>query len=140
MPSILILLFLTGSFVSYGIQCGNSFVLFTNTDRRRPRIALSSTTTGTSTVIHTAALLDEILQVAVDASKKAGAIILGHASGAAVTERKANPRDLLTLMDPICEQVRQTVVGTKMARILCVCAHDTTFLIYHIPYANYFLL
>ena len=49
--------------------------------------------------------LDQILDVAVDASKKAGDIILGNAGGANVSERKANSRDLLTLIDPLCEKV-----------------------------------
>ena len=51
-------------------------------------------------------LLEQILQVAVDASKKAGDIILGNAGGAEVTKSKANSRDLLTLIDPLCEKVR----------------------------------
>ena len=50
-------------------------------------------------------VLDRILQVAIDASKKAGDIILGNAGGAEVSERKANSRDLLTLIDPLCEKV-----------------------------------
>lgn len=49
--------------------------------------------------------LDQILKVAVDASKKAGEIIIGNAGGAEVTERKANSRDLLTMIDPLCERV-----------------------------------
>ena len=44
---------------------------------------------------------------AIAASKKAGDIIIGNAGGAAVTERKANSRDLLTLIDPLCEKVRK---------------------------------
>jgi len=52
------------------------------------------------------ALLDQVLEVAVAASKKAGEIILGNAGGSEVTERKANSRDLLTLIDPLCEKVR----------------------------------
>lgn len=51
-------------------------------------------------------LIDQVLQVAIEASKKAGDIILGNAGGAEVTERKANSRDLLTLIDPMCEKVR----------------------------------
>jgi hypothetical protein len=50
--------------------------------------------------------LDQVLQVAIEASKKAGDLILGNAGGAKVTERKANSRDLLTLIDPLCEKVR----------------------------------
>ena len=30
---------------------------------------------------------------------------IAHAGGAEVTERKANSRDLLTLIDPLCEKV-----------------------------------
>jgi hypothetical protein len=50
-------------------------------------------------------VLDHILEVAIEASTKAGAIILGNAGGAEITERKANSRDLLTLIDPLCEKV-----------------------------------
>ena len=50
-------------------------------------------------------LLDEVLSVAIDASKKAGEIILGNAGGAEVTSSKANSRDLLTMIDPLCEKV-----------------------------------
>jgi hypothetical protein len=60
-------------------------------------------------------LLDQILAVAIDASKQAGAIILGNAGGADVTQRKANSRDLLTLIDPLCEQVsRRRCVFTAL--------------------------
>lgn len=55
-------------------------------------------------------LLDQVLKVAVEASKRAGEIILGNAGGSAVTERKANSRDLLTLIDPLCEKVRACIV------------------------------
>lgn len=65
-----------------------------------------STSTTTTTTTTNAILLNQILQVAIDASKKAGEIIRGNASGAEVTERKANSRDLLTLIDPLCEKVR----------------------------------
>lgn len=51
-------------------------------------------------------ILDKVLKVAIDASKKAGDIILGNAGGADVTKCKANSRDLLTLIDPMCEKVR----------------------------------
>ena len=54
-------------------------------------------------------LLDQVLEVAIEASKKAGEIILGNAGGSAVTERKANSRDLLTVIDPLCEKVRACV-------------------------------
>jgi len=55
--------------------------------------------------------LNEILTVGISASKKAGDIILGNASGAQVSERKANSRDLLTLIDPLCERtIRDTIL------------------------------
>jgi myo-inositol-1(or 4)-monophosphatase len=55
-------------------------------------------------------LLEEVLRVAIEASKKAGEIILGNAGGAEVTQRKANSRDLLTLIDPLCEQTIKTTI------------------------------
>ena len=67
---------------------------------------VSTSTTTTTTTATNAKLLNQILQVAIDASKKAGEIIRGNAGGAEVTERKANSRDLLTLIDPLCEKVR----------------------------------
>lgn len=58
-------------------------------------------------------ILDQVLDVAIDASKKAGDIILGNAEGAEVSQRKANSRDLLTLIDPLCEKtIRETVLAT----------------------------
>lgn len=51
------------------------------------------------------AMMDQILLVAIDASKKAGDIILENSGGAEIAERKANSRDLLTRIDPLCEQV-----------------------------------
>jgi hypothetical protein len=51
-------------------------------------------------------ILSQILEVAIDASKKAGDIIVGNAGPTEITQRKANSRDLLTLIDPLCEKVR----------------------------------
>jgi myo-inositol-1(or 4)-monophosphatase len=57
--------------------------------------------------------LEQVLQVAMDAGRKAGDIILGNAGGAAVTKTKANSRDLLTLIDPLCEKtIKETVLAT----------------------------
>jgi len=50
--------------------------------------------------------LQDVLQVAIQASKKAGSIILKHAEGADVVETKSTNRDLLTIVDPLCEKVR----------------------------------
>jgi len=55
--------------------------------------------------------LQAILEVATDAAKKAGNIILSNSAGADVTKTKANPRDLLTMIDPLCEEtIRETVL------------------------------
>jgi hypothetical protein len=61
--------------------------------------------------------LQEVLQVAVEASKKAGEIILKHADGADVVETKATRRDLLTLVDPMCEKV--SVPSTSIFEVGC---------------------
>jgi hypothetical protein len=73
------------------------------------QMSASASTTNTVQDGTDDALLDQILQVAIDASKKAGEIILGNAGGAEVTERKANSRDLLTLIDTLCEKVCTSV-------------------------------
>lgn len=74
---------------------------------------LFSTMPSTSDTVLDDALLDQVLEVAMDASRKAGEIILGNAGGAEVTERKANSRDLLTLIDPLCEKIiKETVLET----------------------------
>ena len=52
-------------------------------------------------------LHENILQVAIEASKKAGTIIATNCNGADVVERKSTNRDLLTLVDPLCEKVRR---------------------------------
>lgn len=60
-------------------------------------------------------LIDQILGVAVDSSKKAGAIIRSNVigGGSDVIKRKANNRDLLTQIDPLCESIiRETVLST----------------------------
>ena len=57
--------------------------------------------------------LDSFLDVAIIASKKAGNIILGYDGGAEVTKVKDNSRDLLTLVDPLCEKtIRDTVLDS----------------------------
>ena len=56
--------------------------------------------------------LKSILSAAVSAAKKAGDIIVSHSGGADVTKTKANPRDLLTLIDPLCEEIiKETVLS-----------------------------
>ncbi|CAB9527721.1 Inositol-1-monophosphatase [Seminavis robusta] len=56
-------------------------------------------------------LLDDILQVALTASAKAAGIIAIHSDGSDVVETKSTSRDLLTLIDPMCEKaIRETVL------------------------------
>ena len=62
--------------------------------------------------------LDELLTVAINASKQAGDIILGNSGGADVLKSKANSRDLLTLIDPLCEKVR--VERNRKKDLFCV--------------------
>jgi len=56
-------------------------------------------------------VIDEILRVAIEASKVAGSIIKKNSDGATVVEKKSTSRDLLTLIDPQCEKViRETIL------------------------------
>lgn len=72
----------------------------------------SGASTSTSSTLDEKTL-QEVLSVAIHASKKAGDIILGNAGGAEVTNRKANSRDLLTMIDPLCEKtIRETILAT----------------------------
>eukprot|EP00980_Cylindrotheca_fusiformis_P020716 scaffold7738_cov133-Cylindrotheca_fusiformis.AAC.25 len=58
-------------------------------------------------------MLQHVLAVAIDASRKAGDIILGNSEGAEVSKSKENSRDLLTLIDSLCEAtIRETVLAT----------------------------
>jgi len=57
-------------------------------------------------------MLDKLLEVALAASRKAVAIIAKNAQGAKVQETKSTSRDLLTLIDPMCETaIRETVMA-----------------------------
>lgn len=72
--------------------------------------ASPSSTTSSSSSSDEETTLKEILQVAMKASAKAAAIIAENSSGSAVVELKSTNRDLLTLIDPLCEQaVRETI-------------------------------
>lgn len=56
-------------------------------------------------------IIDEVLQVAIEASEAAGLIIKENADGSSVIEMKSTSRDLLTEIDPKCEQaIRKTIV------------------------------
>lgn len=77
---------------------------------QQPMEEIQTTTIDDDSVVDQKTL-QHILNVAIDASKKAGSIILGNADGAEITKNKANSRDLLTLIDPLCEKtIRETVL------------------------------
>jgi len=54
--------------------------------------------------------LEAVLNVAIQASTAAGDIIVGNAGGAEVMKTKANSKDLLTLIDPLCEKTIREIV------------------------------
>jgi myo-inositol-1(or 4)-monophosphatase len=56
--------------------------------------------------------LNQLLEVAIKASKEAGQILLSNINGedSGVTKLKANPRDLLTKIDPLCESVIKDII------------------------------
>jgi len=55
--------------------------------------------------------LENMLSVAITAAKQAGDIIVGYKGGVDILNRKANSRDLLTEIDPLCEKtIRETVL------------------------------
>ena len=55
--------------------------------------------------------LNQFLETAITAAKKAGEIISSNMGGTEVSKLKANPRDLLTEIDPLCEQViKETIL------------------------------
>lgn len=111
----------SGFFIPYQTSKAN---LFTSIDRKSafynsrkmtsPILASSSTSAvEEESTFPTKEELEKLLSVAIDASKKAGDIIIGNAGGAEVEKCKANTRDLLTLIDPLCEKtIRDCVLET----------------------------
>ena len=73
-------------------------------------------------------LYEKILQVAIEASKKAGTIIATNCDGADVVERKSTNRDLLTLVDPLCEKVRRPRLYEFCFRFLQILCNYNNFL------------
>lgn len=106
--SFLLVLACVQSFVAQTTQRKRSFAQSSVFTPHKMASSASTSKGASSALTDDDALLDQILQVAIDASKKAGDIILGNAGGADVTKCKANSRDLLTLIDPLCEKVRET--------------------------------
>ena len=52
-----------------------------------------------------------LIDVAIAASKAAGDIIVNYKGGAEVTKTKFNSKDLLTMVDPMCEKIiRETIL------------------------------
>jgi len=87
--------------------------------RRATAMMASPAAAGLQELLDDGPFLDEVLKVAVAASKRAGKIILENhgdgdgdsmQQGVDVSERKANSRDLLTLIDPMCEAAIKATV------------------------------
>jgi hypothetical protein len=76
-------------------------------------ISTESSSKEASMIFPTPEVLKNVLCVAEEAAKKAGCIILGNAGGVEISDRKANSRDLLTLIDPLCEKtIKETILAT----------------------------
>jgi len=73
------------------------------------QIMPSSTALNSQSSLPTDETLSSLQQIAIKASKLAGEIILGNADGADVLKTKDSKRDLLTLIDPLCEKVSYCV-------------------------------
>ena len=85
---------------------------FIPTTIRHHSFSASTSKMRASNIDLTESELKSILSVAASAAKKAGDIIVSHSGGADVTKTKANPRDLLTLIDPLCEEIiKETVLS-----------------------------
>ena len=54
--------------------------------------------------------LNLLLDAAIKASKEAGKIIVSNLDSAEVSKLKANPRDLLTEIDPLCESTIRDII------------------------------
>ena len=94
----------------YPLQKAGTLNSFTKRTTTAIHGGASSTDNSHDNDDNDALLLDQILQVALDASQKAAKIIAENSSGANVVETKSTSRDLLTLIDPLCEKViRETV-------------------------------
>jgi len=86
----------------------------------------STTALSSQSSLPTDETLSSLQQIAIKASKLAGEIILGNADGAGVLKTKDSTRDLLTLIDPLCEKVSFVVyeglyvMGVESLVILCI--------------------
>jgi myo-inositol-1(or 4)-monophosphatase len=80
--------------------------------------------------------LDKLLTVAIDASRQAGDIILGNAGGADVLKSKANSRDLLTLIDPLCEKVERNIIISGFAFIIYTVLNSHAYYILYVHNNN----
>eukprot|EP00929_Paragymnodinium_shiwhaense_P073909 TRINITY_DN37780_c0_g1_i1.p1 TRINITY_DN37780_c0_g1~~TRINITY_DN37780_c0_g1_i1.p1 ORF type:complete len:344 (+),score=64.91 TRINITY_DN37780_c0_g1_i1:28-1032(+) len=80
------------------------------TPRRQQQSRLAQS--ATAAAAPTSAELEAIREVAERAAKRAGELILQYRGGAEVTQRKANARDLLTEVDPLCEEAIRSEIRT----------------------------
>lgn len=68
---------------------------------------------GTNEGLPDESTLNEVLKVAIEASKAACAIIKENADGTSEVEKKSTGRDLLTVVDPMCEKaIKQAITET----------------------------
>lgn len=73
--------------------------------------SLNSNMSNKNIAVPSEETLSLILATAEEAARKAGNIILANSQGAEVTKTKANSKDLLTLIDPMCEAaIKETVL------------------------------
>ena len=88
--------------------------LYSRVDDTDRNISVDSKEEGCGNDQHLSMMLDKILQVALDASNKACDIIRENSSDVSkVVSKKSTGRDLLTAVDPLCEQIiRGTIQET----------------------------
>jgi len=115
------------------------------TSTTRQSSSMSSTSLNSQS-LPTDETLSSLLQIAIKASKLAGEIILGNAHGADVLKTKDSTRDLLTLIDPLCEKVSccdemivfdgcgwvvcaydmHCIKSTRYEHLICICMNSKT--------------
>jgi hypothetical protein len=125
------------------LSSGSAFVLkpsrdsyhdsFACLDRQRTSTRMATQPTASEGTSVDQETLKQVLAVAIEASKKAGDIILGNAGGAEITKSKANSRDLLTLIDPLCEKVREKSIKIHVDHNM-VSSMDLTVLFCQVDY------
>ena len=109
-PCPLLLLLLVFSLALVSVVDSFSFAAPKTSFKSSTARSMTMTSSSNNIELPSEETLDSLLSVAVTASKQAGEIILGNAGGADVLKSKANSRDLLTLIDPLCEKVSLIII------------------------------